>query len=635
MDYTKYFTNCKAVFQGGGCKGVAYVGAYRAAYNHGVFFSELAGTSAGAIIAAFIAAGATPNQLERIVRSMDYESFLQPVKKQNVLSRLLIQTIGRLYKIDFLKKNSSSLSVSALKSAYGLFDSIAIENFVESHLYSISGKHNLTFNDIIPDLHIVCSDLKTHNVKIWNKKNTPNESIARAVRTSCSIPLFFTPTDKCYVDGGMLSNLPGYVFSDEPHYNKILCFRNAGNTRTSIHSFIEYILSLLGTIIDGAMSIQQQYVGEAYDVVIDTGDIQATDFERMKSKDTIESLLNAGDDAMTQFLSRESYYLLNSQGGYRSFFGTEEKMHSMVAELSLSKHDEIVVIRNNTYWAWVLFLSIVKWINDGTIVRVVVPQETPLGKYAKEESARRRMLKAMGCLVIEDDTESGVNGFFFKTSDIWTGVLCGTADNPFSAQFYKSLLESLLLKSVLSKYMGEAKENTPITIKQNKENDIIERIRTVVQYQDAKVYYSSVPLEQLVFLNPYIRALKYRQIQLMFDLYNNEDINMFSSTALVFQNNRESLVGPPVVELRGGQYFLIEGNTRCVYAYRHGYKELKMVVVEDVGEPLPCSEGVQYSISQVLLSDKKLEGESRYDGFDRQRFRHIEAAIRPIEKYML
>ncbi len=26
--FTKYFTSCKGVFQGGGCKAIAYIGAY-------------------------------------------------------------------------------------------------------------------------------------------------------------------------------------------------------------------------------------------------------------------------------------------------------------------------------------------------------------------------------------------------------------------------------------------------------------------------------------------------------------------------------------------------------------------------------------------------------------------------------
>ena len=65
------FTTCKGVFQGGGCRGFAYVGAYKAAVDAGVIFTEVCGTSAGSIFAAFIAAGATPEQMRAIVDTMN------------------------------------------------------------------------------------------------------------------------------------------------------------------------------------------------------------------------------------------------------------------------------------------------------------------------------------------------------------------------------------------------------------------------------------------------------------------------------------------------------------------------------------------------------------------------------------
>lgn len=79
--YTKYFTSCKGVFQGGGCKAIAYVGAYKKAYERGVFFSELAGTSAGSIIAAFIAGGAKPEYLEKVVRNLNFKEFITKYKR--------------------------------------------------------------------------------------------------------------------------------------------------------------------------------------------------------------------------------------------------------------------------------------------------------------------------------------------------------------------------------------------------------------------------------------------------------------------------------------------------------------------------------------------------------------------------
>ena len=55
---TRFYSDCIGVFQGGGCRAAAFAGAYDAAFKLGVRFSEVAGTSAGAIVAALLAAGA-------------------------------------------------------------------------------------------------------------------------------------------------------------------------------------------------------------------------------------------------------------------------------------------------------------------------------------------------------------------------------------------------------------------------------------------------------------------------------------------------------------------------------------------------------------------------------------------------
>ena len=72
-----YYSNCSGVFQGGGGKAIAYIGAYEVANEHGVMFSELAGTSAGSIIAAAIALGATPEQIKSFVSNLDFLSLLK------------------------------------------------------------------------------------------------------------------------------------------------------------------------------------------------------------------------------------------------------------------------------------------------------------------------------------------------------------------------------------------------------------------------------------------------------------------------------------------------------------------------------------------------------------------------------
>jgi NTE family protein len=60
------------VFEGGGVKGIAFVGALEAAEEAGITrWVNLAGTSAGAIIASLLAIGHTPAQLRSILEATD------------------------------------------------------------------------------------------------------------------------------------------------------------------------------------------------------------------------------------------------------------------------------------------------------------------------------------------------------------------------------------------------------------------------------------------------------------------------------------------------------------------------------------------------------------------------------------
>jgi hypothetical protein len=77
MDKTVFFKSCLGVFQGGGCRAAAFAGAYDEAVRRGVSFTEVAGTSAGAIVAALIGAGATPTFVRENLAQLDLKSLVQ------------------------------------------------------------------------------------------------------------------------------------------------------------------------------------------------------------------------------------------------------------------------------------------------------------------------------------------------------------------------------------------------------------------------------------------------------------------------------------------------------------------------------------------------------------------------------
>lgn len=54
------------VFSGGGIKGLALIGAYEELESQGFTFNRVAGTSAGSIIAGFIAAGYSSQEMKNL-----------------------------------------------------------------------------------------------------------------------------------------------------------------------------------------------------------------------------------------------------------------------------------------------------------------------------------------------------------------------------------------------------------------------------------------------------------------------------------------------------------------------------------------------------------------------------------------
>ena len=90
-----------------GDKGVALAGAYEALEEKGFRFERLAGTSAGAIIAAFIAAGYTSREVHSIIDEVDGRQLLD--QRCSFLPLKILQWVSiywrlGLYRGDMLEK---------------------------------------------------------------------------------------------------------------------------------------------------------------------------------------------------------------------------------------------------------------------------------------------------------------------------------------------------------------------------------------------------------------------------------------------------------------------------------------------------------------------------------------------------
>jgi len=204
------------VCEGGGVKGIGLAGAYSVLEAHGYRPNNVAGTSAGAITAALIAAGYSADELKKIVFEMDFRRFEDKNWEDHI--------------------PAAGVPLSLLLRT-GIYKG---EEFYDWLRGLLAQKNIYTFADLKADwetpkydsrLQVIASDISSRRLLVLPRdaevigERWDTLEVARAVRMSMSIPIFFEPVhaqnpktnhEHVIVDGGMLSNFPVWLFDCEP-----------------------------------------------------------------------------------------------------------------------------------------------------------------------------------------------------------------------------------------------------------------------------------------------------------------------------------------------------------------------------------------------------------------------------------
>lgn len=187
-----------AVFEGGGVKGIGLIGAVAITEKLGHQFNQVAGTSAGAIVASLIAAGYSAEEMKAIfLEDLDYRRF-KDKKWYEPFSYCLVAKKG-LYAGDYFEH-----WLTDLLEAKGVR---AFSDLPEDKLQVIAT--DITRGDLL----VLPGDIERYS----NDIEAGQLSVAKVVRMSMSIPFFFRPVilkGNYIVDGGVLSNFPVWLFDD-------------------------------------------------------------------------------------------------------------------------------------------------------------------------------------------------------------------------------------------------------------------------------------------------------------------------------------------------------------------------------------------------------------------------------------
>ena len=297
-----------AVFEGGGVKGIGLVGAIAVAEEKGYHWVNVAGTSAGAIVAALIAAGYTAQELKEVIQELDYKR----LKDASPLDK--IPVLGPLTSL-ILEK--------------GIYEGKFFENWIRGLLKQ---KNVETFNDLVLQdyrgderyrfkLRVIASDITSGRLLVLPQDiaefgvRPEDLNVAFAIRMSMSIPFFYEPvvikdlkTNQAHfiVDGGLLSNFPVWLFDSE---GAVPAWPTIGfklvEPEEGAPNNIRGPISLLGALFSTMMEAHDaRYIKDenfVRTIPIRTLGVKTTDFDI--STEMSEALYESGREAAQKFFA--------------------------------------------------------------------------------------------------------------------------------------------------------------------------------------------------------------------------------------------------------------------------------------------------------------------------------------------
>lgn len=637
---TKFFQACRMAFEGGGCRGAAHIGAYEAAVKSGINVSEVAGTSAGSIVAVLVGAGATPEYLLKTCAYLQFNELL--AKPKGIISNPLIAKVFGYLLSGYFSLTKNQLLGSILRNGSG-HSSEKIQQWVDDRLAELlpHAARPIKFKDLILPTWVVATDLAGRRAKIWSTEQTPNENVALAVRCSSSIPVFFEPVqigNDLYVDGGMLSNLPTFVFAKRASPTalggRILALQLQGISSTQTEWKTGALIKrLIDTSIDGGSSIQQSMQSNVSAVAIDTGDVSSTNFAI--SKNEVDFLLNSGRQAIRSFIANEHSQLGESTDVGTTRSGEDELYDDLVREM-ITQGKRLAICCEDTKWFWSLFPSVAHWAFSGARIDVLVQA----GNASKRELHRRKLLIGLGARIQEVKQLPFTGMLLSRTDDSHNSAfILHVSESQYApyAAVYVGVKHRPIIQALLDLFDKQLPPDTAkqptLTLKKADTSVLIDRLKAGVnQYVDQNV---SITLEKVKIRSEdktiklivrRIRTYKYRQIPHLVTLYKKFGLEFCEPADVYADDAYVSTIVPPVLEEWSDDRIAIEGNTRISYMHRMGITEFTTLLIRGTTADLP---GVPVPLNEVLLSTFDLKLEDRIKGHNQTNFRSVEGAIRP------
>jgi NTE family protein len=185
------------VLSGGGAKGIAHIGVLKAMEKEGLKPDFITGTSMGSIIGGLYALGYNADQLDSIIRSVNWDLVLSNNVPLNYIAYEEKEYYNRyLFEFPFVD--------GKLKLPSGMIEGQVLSELLQRFTWP-ANKYE-TFDDFPIPFRCIATDVSTGQPIVFDRG-----SLANAIRASMAIPTAFTAVDldtTLAVDGGVVDNFP-------------------------------------------------------------------------------------------------------------------------------------------------------------------------------------------------------------------------------------------------------------------------------------------------------------------------------------------------------------------------------------------------------------------------------------------
>jgi NTE family protein len=192
------------VLEGGGALGLAHIGVLQWLYQHHVPVDLVAGTSMGGLVGGFYATGHSPDEIQQLIQTVNWDQALSGQLPFRDLSyRRKEDAVEFPTRIEFGLRHGVQLPAG--------FNAGQEVSFILDRV-TLAYSEVKSFNDLPTPFACVATELNSGKQHVFH-----DGSLSLALRATMSLPGIFTPVrsgNNVYADGGLLNNLPVDVAKD-------------------------------------------------------------------------------------------------------------------------------------------------------------------------------------------------------------------------------------------------------------------------------------------------------------------------------------------------------------------------------------------------------------------------------------